>query len=188
MTDFNIYKRTAVPSAYEKNDVYFVSSAANSDHFEIYVANSTGDSLRRLITGADVDAKIVTALSAHSSSKLKADIAERDAMTDLNDAQIVIVEDASDDPTVASGSATYAYDLDNDVWIKLAEFENMDLSLEWSSIQNGPTSSPIQIDEAVGLAHTHDNKTQLDLIGQDTDGNFTYDGQLPATGWGSTDW
>ena len=95
--------------------------------------------------------------------------------------------DASADATVASGAATYVYDFGNTTWVKISEAESLDVVLDWSNIQNGPSSSPAAIDAAVADSHTHANKTQLDKIGENGDGNLTYDGdefvQSGSTAW-----
>lgn len=51
------------------------------------------------------------------------------------------------------------------------------LQLTWGNIQDKPSSTILQIDNAVGVAHNHNNKTALDKIGQTATGVFTYDGK-----------
>ena len=52
----------------------------------------------------------------------------------------------------------------------------------------GRRPPPAQIDAAVAATHTHANKSELDKIGQDANGNLTYDGALPATGYSTVNW
>lgn len=51
------------------------------------------------------------------------------------------------------------------------------LQLTWGNIQDKPSSTVLQIDNAVGIAHSHNNKAALDKIGQTATGVFTYDGK-----------
>jgi hypothetical protein len=60
--------------------------------------------------------------------------------------------------------------------------------LNWSGLQGKPNSAVADIDDAVTKKHSHPNKTQLDLIGQDAQGNFTYNGVIPRAAWDSTTW
>lgn len=61
-----------------------------------------------------------------------ADIAARDALTGTKKNGLVVVLDASGDPTVVSTTkkqATYIWETDTLAWVKLAEQESMDLDL-----------------------------------------------------------
>lgn len=185
MSSFNVHKVTAVPASFEANDVYFVRSSANSELLEIYVANNTGDALRRIITTDDVAAQISAAIAATDSTVVVNDISERDALDIRGE---VIVVDATGDSTVGSGGAKYYANTAGDAWVKLSETESMDVVLAWSSITGGPASSPALIDAAVTASHVHPNKTEIDKIGQDSEGNLTYAGELPASGWTAEDW
>ena len=98
------------------------------------------------------------------------------------------VKDATADSTVTNGGASYLYDKSTYTWVKVNEYESMDLVLDWSKIENKPTSSVQAIDAAVANSHTHPNKTQLDKIGEDASGNFTYNGAAVNTQWTITDW
>ena len=64
----------------------------------------------------------------------------------------------------------------------------MDVVLDWDDLVNGPTSSAAQIDDAVSKAHSHANKAQLDKIGEDGNGNMTYDGAAVKTQWIEKNW
>ena len=64
----------------------------------------------------------------------------------------------------------------------------MDINFSWANLSGKPTSSVADIDDAVSKRHAHANKTQLDKIDQDASGNLTYNGNLPATGWASSNW
>ena len=83
-----------------------------------------------------------------------ATIAERDALTSVKVADRVLVKDATGDTSVTSGWAEYVYD-ENSQWFKMSEGESMDLILDWSNVQNKPTSTTADIDQAVPIViHT----------------------------------
>lgn len=174
MATFQIFKETALPGSLTANSIYLVT-ASNSNYVEIYVTDNTGTASRRVPTEADINSLITAALAGISAVEVVADIAARDALAPSKNTQVLVL-DASADATVDSGAATYIWDNANTAWVKISEAESLDVVLEWSSIQNGPTSSPAQIDAAVTNSHTHTNKTQLDKINEDGDGFMTYDG------------
>lgn len=172
MTQFRISKVTALPTTLEANTVYVVSVGV--DKAEIYVTATNG-AVRRLLNEADVNDIVNTAMTNISSLEVVEDIAARDALTLTANTQIIVV-DASADPTVDSGAATYAYRHSDTSFLKISESESLDVVLSWSSITDGPTSAPSAIDTAVANAHSHTNLTQLNNIDQDADGNFIYGG------------
>jgi len=118
----------------------------------------------------------------------------------IEEGQLVWVNDASADATVTSGWAIYRkkvdttpasldYTIVNDVpettegagdgrtagWTKVSESESLDVVVDWANIQNKPSSTVAQIDQAVADDHTHANKSTLDLITYNsTTGNLAY--------------
>ena len=94
-----------------------------------------------------------------------ANIAARNALTDVVDGVQIRVLDASDDPSVESGWALYTYDAAQSSWSKLAEQESLDMITDWSNIQNGPASTAPDIDTAVGQSHVQNTDQALDYGG-----------------------
>lgn len=186
MAIFQIYKETVLPGVLEAHSIYAVAPAAQPDYVELYITNALGVA-RRMLTGDDIQSLIDASLASAGSLIIVADIAERDALVLTGNTQVLVI-DASSDPTVTSGSATYVYDFDNTTWIKTGEYESMDVVVNWDNIVGKPTSTPTQIDTAVANSHTHANKTELDKVGEDGDANFTYDGSLPVIAWASEEW
>ncbi len=182
MTTYALYKETAVPGTMQPNAIYFIAPTGSPDLLEIYVTNSAGNAERHTHTNAEIQAMIDASVSAlGSGAAIVDDIAARDALTPANGSQVYVI-DASGDPTVSSGGATYIYRSSNTTWIKQSESESLDVALTWASITGGPSSTPAQIDQAVTDRHTHANKTQLDNI-DDSSGNMTYSGStLVKTG------
>lgn len=183
MATFRIERVTAVPGTLAANTIYLVGVTA--DRIEIYVTGNTAVA-RRLLNQADVESLISAAVAGLGGVAVVANIAERDALALTSNAQVFVIN-ATGDPTVASGGATYIYRVSNDTFVKISEAESLDLVLQWASIQGRPASSPAQIDAAVAATHTHANKTQLDLVGQNAGGDFTYDGREYVRS-GSADW
>jgi len=110
-----------------------------------------------------------------------ATIAERDALTSVKVADRVLVKDATGDTSVTSGWAEYVYD-ENSQWFKMSEGESMDLILDWSNVQNKPTSTTADIDQAVTDSHTHSNNAVLAA----TDASFTTTLQTTYDGYAAS--
>ena len=94
---------------------------------------------------------------------------------------MVMVIDASEDSSVKTGWAVYrrrnygSYNVLNSGWDKIAENESFDLETKWTSYDNRPVSSVENIDQAVRLKHSHDNKEEaLDNFGTDDWGHLMY--------------
>jgi hypothetical protein len=187
-TTFKPSKLTAVPSLpCDPNAVFFVAPTLKPNYIEIYVSNNAGTALKRLLTDADIQALIDASISGLAGEMpIVADIAARNALSPTKNTQVLVL-DATGDSTVASGAATYLYRVSTTSWIKLSEAESLDLILQWANIQGKPTSSPSAIDTAVGNSHAHNgNLTQLNKIGENADGLFTYSNALPKIGWEGT--
>lgn len=185
-TKLQIFKETTLPGTLVAHAVYLIAPSAKPDYVEMYVTSATGTA-RRIINSDDIQTLINNAVAAISEITIVADITARDALSPTY-SMYVYVEDATDDATVASGGATYIYNTTTPAWVKVSEAESMDISLNWSAIIGKPTSTAAQIDSAVSNSHTHTNKTQLDLIGEDANGNLTYNGAMPFAPLSSTGW
>jgi len=173
MASFAIARVTALPGQLVANTVYLV--ATGSDKVEVYVTGNTAVA-RRVLTQTDIEALIDTRLAGVGAIMVVANIAARNALALDTNTQVMVL-DATGDPTVASGAATYIYRADTSTFVKISEAESLDLALQWANITGRPTSSAAAIDSAVAAAHSHANKTQLDQIGQNEDGDFTYGGR-----------
>lgn len=188
MAQVKFYKVTALPGTLEANAFYFV---ANGSHTESYLTDNAGVA-RGIGNTAMINALIDQALAnwsgAASTVSIVADIAARDALIATLEANtMILVVDATGDPTVTYGSALYAYAFDTETTYKIAEYESMDVVLQWSDLQGGPTSTPAQIDNAVSLAHSHANKATLDKLGEDAEG-LLFNGVGVGSRWATTNW
>jgi hypothetical protein len=181
------FKETALPGTPVADSIYYVADA-NPLYMQLYVTSTAGIA-RRIPTIADITTLINTQIANSSKMSVVADITARNALTGLSVGSTAYVSNATGDATVASGAASYiVVSTGPVVWQKTQEFEGLDLVLSWANIQNKPASSVAAIDLAVTNSHTHSNKTQLDLIGQDAGGNLTYAGAVPNTAWITTAW
>lgn len=184
----NFYAVSALPGSLEPDSFYYV---ANGSVAESYLTDNLGNAksvgntvmINQLITAA-----LASWEGGSSSMPIVADISARDVLFAAATANtMALVIDASADPTVDAGSALYAYDLGTTTVYKVAEYESMDLAIQWASIQGRPNSSVAQIDDAVGKAHQHTNKEVLDKF-TEVGGELLYDGEGIATSWTTKDW
>ena len=176
---YQVRKLTAVPSVpTTPNTVFYVAPAATPNYVEIYVSNAAGDAIKRVINQADVQAMINSAISSVSNYQVVTDIAARNALNSKT--SLVYVKNATGDPTVKSGGATYIYDSATSAWVKTSEAETMDLVFSWANLQGKPTSTVVAIDAAVSNSHAHTNKTQLDNISE-LNGLLSYKGKYVTT-------
>lgn len=188
MTTFTIFKETVLPGTLQPHAMYLIAPAGHPDLLEIYVTNANASTPHRhVLNRSDVQTMINDSIAAANELTIVADIAARNALTPTR-AQYVYVINASADATVTAGGATYLWNPATSVWIKTSEAESMDVAVTWASITGKPASSPALIDAAVTARHSHANKTQLDLIGQNAAGEMTYNGAQVKTAWSSVGW
>jgi hypothetical protein len=180
------FKVAALPATLVPNAIYYVTVAGKPSLVEIYVVNNDGVAARHVINSDDVSAMIASAMSASNQLTIVSDIAARNALAP-SVATWVYVVNATGDTSVVSGGATYLFNPTGSTWIKSSEAESLDIVLNWASIQGKPASSVAAIDAAVAAAHTHANKSQLDLISESA-GNMLYNGALPVGRWESSNW
>lgn len=121
----------------------------------------------KLADGSTIEQKIASltsAVSGQTTTKVVADITARDAIANPVVGDQAWVIDATGDSTVKTGGAKYIYESAEKGWIKTAEVESMDVSLDWANVENKPEVTAEQIEDAIAKAHTHDNKTDLDKL------------------------
>lgn len=188
MAQVKFYKVTTLPGSLEANAFYYVENGA---YAESYLTNSAGVARavgNTAMINALIDAALANWSGAASTVSIVADITARDALIATLEANaMILVVDASADASVGSGSALYAYAADTSTIYKIAEYESMDVVLQWSDLQGGPTSTPAQIDNAVSMAHSHANKATLDKLGEDADG-LLFNGQGVGSRWTTNNW
>lgn len=188
MAQVNFHKVSSLPGTLVADSFYLVS---NETYAEAYLTDQNGTAKmigNSTMTNALIDAK----LADFNNMKIVDDIAARDALASTLERNIIVlVLDASADPEVSSGGALYAFSVDTEDFtgdfFLLVAFEDLDISLHWDNIDGTPTSTPAQIDTAVGNAHTHSNKAVLDDFALD-EGELEYDGTRVITKWATKNW
>lgn len=170
--EMQFFKLTSLPATLEPDAWYVIK---NGSYVEVYVTDE--NSVPIASTNLNIiNDQIDSRLAGYSTIKVVANITARNAHAAANmKDQLYYVVDATDDPTVASGSAIYAYEYEVDTHYKVQEANN--LELEWASILNGPTSSPAAIDGAVAKAHEHNNLSLLQRVTESPKNNLALDGK-----------
>ena len=166
------FKVTSLPAELVPNSFYYVGRT-DSDYAESYLTTSGGVDaennpipvVAKMLGNSQMIEELAgEVVRAANEIKVVADIAARDAIwTGVNEENrrsiLVLVVDAQADATVDAGAATYVYNKGNNSWVKIAEYESMDLVIQWSDIVGRPNSSSTEIDEAV--AQTIENATRI---------------------------
>lgn len=188
-TTVQIFRETSLPGTLQPSSIYLIAPTGSPNLLEVVVTNAAGDAARHVINKADIQDMIDASMAGAgaASAVFVADIAARNALTPTSNI-FAYVTDATGDGTVSSGGATYLYNFGTTTWVKIAEWESMDLVLKWADVQDKPSSSVANIDDAVTKRHSHTNKTQLDKIDEDGSGNLTYGGTRPTIAYDSTGW
>lgn len=181
------HRLTGLPQTFEPNSIYVISKPNEDTYAELYITGLTGNVVRRLPNKEDIENLIITYINSSNELFIVDTITDRNNLN-LNRNAFVLVLDASADPTVESGSALYVYRASTQEWIKVAEYESMDVVIHWDNIQGKPTSFPQDIDDAVAKRHMHSNLTQLNKISEDANGNFMYNGRYPVIVWDTVEW
>lgn len=188
MAVLKFHKVSTLPPTLEANAFYFV---LNATFAEAYLTDSAGTA-RSIGNSAMINAlagsATTAALADYNLVEIVADIAARNAFVAGKQRNLMLlVLNATGDATVASGAALYAWRESDASFIKLSEYEAMDVALVWGNISGRPASSPSTIDDAVTKRHAHSNAAVLDALG-DSAGGLTYAGQPVGAGWQATDW
>jgi hypothetical protein len=182
------FKEDVLPGVLEANAFYFVE---NGTYAESYLTDDTGAA--RSIGNSAMIGAIATPLIAAQLAQLNrveivANNAARDALAGNDRNQLVLSLDATADATVAAGAALYVFRNSDNSWIKVSEYEGLDVTVTWASITGKPASAVALIDDAVTKRHTHANQAVLDKWSE-SGGLPQYDGQpVGGTQWGTTDW
>jgi hypothetical protein len=188
MSVIKIHKVTALPTPVEGHAVYLVAPASKPDYVEMYVTNADATVTRRVINSDDIQAMINASIAAAGSGvTIVNTITDRNALPTYNGLYVLVL-DATGDPTVTTGAASYVWREATSSWIKMTEYESLDLQLTWNNLTGKPSSTPAQIDTSVTNSHTHSNMTQLSKIDEDANGNLIYGGNPPRARLETAGW
>lgn len=188
MNKLNVQRITSVPAVLQLATIYFLEKVAATPTedgiADLFITDNDGERYD-VVNDVRINDLIDAKLSAIASTQVVPTIADRDNLTVSTGSKVYVV-DATADGTVDAGGAEYIYD--GTGWIKTSENESLDidfstLAIAWTQLTGGPTSTPAQIDDAVTKAHEHSNLPNLEKIGEDVDGNITYDGNPITVQW-----
>lgn len=175
------HKVMSLPGTLQPNALYFVE---NGNYAEAYLTDDAGvgkaignTTMIETIAGGFVG-------GGGSTSHVVGTIAARDLIATPATGDLAYVIDATGDGTVASGAALYVRGAAS--WLKIAEFESLDVVVQWAGINGKPSSSAAAIDAAVTASHTHANAALLAKVGE-ASGDMTYDGN-PVGAWNTNNW
>ncbi|MDB9741455.1 hypothetical protein OAB00_01230 [Akkermansiaceae bacterium] len=154
---------------------------ATSDTCEIYVTDNDGN-IKKVGNTPMIEAIVTEQLATVGSINIVATYGDLPAATSATANEFYLVQDASGDSTVDSGAAMYVLNAADDTFTKVHEFESLseNLSLDWSQVANGPSSTPAQIDSTVTNSHTHANRTAIDPFSFDGNNDLTHNGSRVA--------
>lgn len=187
MSAIKFSKVTTLPAILEGHTMYLVAPVGKPNHVEVYVTSADASAVKRIVNIDDIQSMINTSIAASTAFEIVDNITARDALSLVGN-KFVLVLDATGDPSVTAGAATYAWRSATSTWNKISEAESLDVTLTWASIQNKPTSSVADIDAAVAQRHTHSNFTELGKISEDLNGDFQYSGNHPRARLEAADW
>lgn len=178
------FKVSTLPSVLEANALYYVNTGT---YVEQYVTDTAGNA-KLIHAEALINSLITTAISDYNALEIVDTIADRDLLFTGTVNKMVLVNDASADSTVTSGSALYSYRGSDSVVTKVSEYESLDVVFDWNVMINKPSSSVADIDDAVTKRHAHANKAVLDDITEDANGRMLFKGNTVRSIWESLDW
>lgn len=187
MAAIKIFKVTTLPATLEGHAMYLVAPSSKPNHLEVFVTSADASAVKRIVNIDDIQSMINSSISASNAFEIVNDIAARDALT-LTGNKFVLVLNATGDPTVNSGAATYAWRASTSTWVKISEYESMDVVVNWPNIQGRPTSFVADIDSAVAQRHSHSNFIELNKISENLSGDFQYLGNYPRARLEVADW
>lgn len=168
-----IQRVNKLPDNLTPSTMYVVKSTIGNV-VEIYFTDANGTAVFHSITYEEVSRLINSAIDSFTDLLILPDILSRNKLNPVRN-ELVLVLDATGDPSVNNGAALYVYDYNTNTWYKVSEFESLDITLDWGNIAGRPVSLPANIDNSVSLAHTHSNRSVLDLLSADDTGNLLYD-------------
>lgn len=190
MSLLRIERVLGLPETFEPSTMYINKVENGSEDFLVELWFTGADSIPvRVFTRDDANTDINDALSNFNNILIVEDIQERDSL-DITHSTLVLVRHAEDDVTVTTGAALYVSEgMGSEVTFhKVAEYESMDVNFSWDNIQGKPNSSAFQIDTAVDNSHTHENMSELQKIGENAQGQLTYNGNGINANVSISDW
>lgn len=160
--ELRIERVSALPGTLVASTMYIVTSAVNGQA-EVYFTGSDSAVVKHTIKSSEVQQMINDSIASFTNIDVVADIAARDALAPTRNI-VALVMNATGDTTVTSGAAMYLFSTATSAWIKVSEYESLDLTLLWENVVNRPTSTVADIDSAVAQRHSHGNAATLNEL------------------------
>jgi len=181
MDQITIVRVPSLPAEQDRTpSTIYITQSATPGLAEMYFTGNVASTVLRGLTKQDVTNAVNEAVQDFADIKFVQNIAERNAIN-WTHSGMVLVLDATGDPTVHAGSAAYLYQFSTQQFTKFYEFESLDINLAWDNVEGRPNSTPGQIDDAVAKSHMHNNLDTLELYGKDGSDNPTFNGKALAT-------
>ena len=175
MSDLKFQKVLALPTTFTPNTIYIVGNGEFNNVAGMYVSDLTGTTVRSIVDVAFTSDLIKNMLAEINSGRTFVVDTYSDLSTvDTNLYTMTMVIDATGDVSVNSGAALYVYRQTTTSWVKISETESNDLVFDWQYLQNKPNATKEEIDAAVAASHSHSNSEVLNKIGEDQEGNITF--------------
>ena len=165
------------PHAYSE-DVKYGATTVHAALQALEKANTDAENAYNKANGLvklDENALIPAALIPAEFKEIKVvdDVAARDALQNPFVGLSAFVKNATGDATVKAGGAFYIYD--GAAWVKTSEAESMDVVLNWSAIEDKPTTlAGYGITDAVNVSEVVDAAAAGKIL------KLNADGKLPA--------
>lgn len=184
-------KVLALPETLVPGTLYAVQSQLDSNYIDLYISTNDGLGVKK-IWGIDDTTNAISAAFDNTNLTnitIVETIEERNSLAPIKPI-FVLVKDATSDQTVTSGAASYVYDPNIFEWIKLSEFESLDIDFNWDFIKNKPNSLVSEIDDAVSKKHSHQNQELLNSFSEDNNLNLLFKGAPvgSAIRWSKEEW
>lgn len=127
-----IFNAQSLPKRLRKNSLYIVSSPNDPYEVKIYYIGNTPNEIKKILDTKEQNNE--NSSQSATTIKIVSSIQERNNLNPTGP-MFVFVTDASDDPTVGTGSALYIYDPNNSSWIKVFDHEDSNLDLSWETTE-----------------------------------------------------
>lgn len=176
-----------LPETVQPSTMYIIKNPNRADLVDLYFSNIHGSGTQRVYSSEDIQNYVDYQVGGISNIEVVANIAARDALVPSRTV-VALVTDATGDNTVRSGAATYLYNPTNYQWVKIAEFESVDVTFQWSALENKPISTAEAIDQTVIAKHAHSNSALLAGVGEDELGGMLYKGISKGTVLSASEW
>lgn len=188
---FVISRVYVLPETLSPNTMYIVKPKGSDRVTLTFTGNDPSD-IGSILSIEDIDARIAyfveSAIESNRSVYLFDTLEQLHALEIGFSAFATVKNIFADDPDKLPQQGSYVFDPESNIWVTLATSGGGGSGyIDWSSLINGPVSTPDEIDAAVRDSHTHENKSVLDEIDV-SNGRLTYKDVLVSQVDFSSDW